>query len=165
MLQLDLQQILSQAASFLLLLWILKRFAWKPLLAILDQRRALIEEELRQAAQQRAQLERLQQDYRQRLAAIEDEARSKIQQAVLEGKRIAVEIQEQARAQGLAILTKSKETVELELAKAREVLKGQVIEMTLEALERMMRQKLDPKADRQLVDEILGELESDRSRA
>ena len=164
-LQPDLQQVLSQAVSFLLLLWLLRRFAWKPLLAILDARRHRIEEEFRQIAQAKSELARLQEDYGRRLAAIEQEARTKIQQAILEGKRIGGEIQEQAREQGYAILTKSKEAVELELAKARVSLCDQVAQMTVEAVERILRGKLDAKTDHRLVDEILDELEGDRTLA
>ncbi|MGH2347871.1 MAG: F0F1 ATP synthase subunit B [bacterium] len=164
-LQPDIQQVASQAISFLLLLWFLRRFAWKPLLTVLDQRRARIEEELRQVAQSRAELVRLQEDYGRRLAAIEHEARTKIQQAIIEGKRISSEIQEQARQQGYEILTKSKEAVEMELAKARVTLRDQVAQMTVEAVERILRVKLDAKADRHLVDEMLDELERNQPRA
>ena len=164
MLALDLQQILSQILSFVILLWILRRFAWRPLLAMLDQRRAHIETELRKVAQSRADVTRLQEEYGQRLAKIDEEARAKIQQAILEGKRIAIEVQEQARAQALTILTKSKETVELELAKAKVTLRDQVAEMTINAVERILQQKLDAKTDRHLVDTVLDELERQPSR-
>ena len=163
-LQLDLQQILSQAISFVLLVVILRKVAWRPLLGVLDQRRARIEDELRQIAQSKSELARLQEDYAKRLAKIEDEARTKIQQAMLEGKRIAIEIQEQARAQGYEIMTKAKDTVELELAKAKVTLRDQVATMTMDAVERMLRRKLDPTADRQLVDDVLKELEEPRAR-
>ena len=165
MLEPDLQQIVSQALSFILLVLILKRFAWRPLLTMLDQRRAHIEEELRQVARSQADLARLQEDYSKRLAKIEEEARTKIQQAILEGKRIAVEIQEQAREQASALMTKSKDTIELELAKAKVTLRDQVAGMTVEAVERVLRQKLDAKTDRHLVDAVLDELERDQARA
>lgn len=165
MLQPDLQQILSQALSFLLLVFILKRFAWRPLLTMLDQRRARIEEEIRQLAHSEAELARLQQEYHERLATIEEEARTKIQQAILEGKRIAVEIQEQAREQASAIMTKSKDTIEMELAKAKVTLRDEVAGMTLEAMERILRQKLDAETDRHLVDSVLEELERGQARS
>ena len=158
-LQTDLQQIISQAVSFLILLWLLKRFAWKPLLAVLDQRRTRIEEEFRKIAQSKTEIARLQEDYGHRLAKIEDEARVKIQQAILEGKRIAIEVQEQARAQAQGVMTKAKETVELELAKAKVTLRDQVAAMTMEAVERVLQQKLDAKTDRHVVDTVLDELE------
>jgi len=159
MLQLDLQQIISQALSFLILLWVLKRFAWRPLLGILDARRKHIAEEIQKAAHQKTELAQLQQEYTQRLAKIEEEARLKIQQAILEGKRIGMEVQEQARAQAQAILTKSKETVELELAKAKVTLRDQVAAMTVEAVEKILQQKLDAKTDHHLVESVLAELE------
>ena len=157
-LQLDLQQIISQAISFVLLVWLLRRFAWRPLLHILDTRRARIEEGFQQIAQGKADLERLQQELSQRLARIDDEARTKIQQAALEGKRLAVQLQEQARAQALDIVAKSKETIELELAKAKVTLRDQLADMTVDAVERLLKQKLDAKTDERLVAEILEEL-------
>lgn len=164
MLQLDLQQILSQAISFILLLIVLRKFAWTPLLTALDTRRARIEEELRRIAQGKADLVRLQEEYGKRLGAIEDEARAKIQQAVLEGKRIAVDIQEQARQQASALMAKSKNTIELELAKAKITLRDQVAAMTVDAVEKILRQKLDAKTDQQLVDAVLKELEQHPTR-
>ena len=164
MLQLDLQQILSQALSFLLLLWVLRRFAWRPLLGVLDARRKQIEDELQHSARTREELTRLQEDYGRRLSQIDEEARRKIQQAVLEGKRIALEIQEQARAQARTVIAKSKDTIELELAKAKVTLRDEVAEMTIEAVGRVLQRKLDAKTDRQLVDAVLDELEQGHAR-
>ncbi len=159
MIQLDLQQIASQTVSFVLLLLILRKFAWAPLLQLLDARRAHIEGELRQGAQKKEEMTRLQAEYTQRLGKIEEEARAKIQQAILEGKRISVEIQEQARQHGYELINKSKDTIALELAKAKVTLRDQMAEMTMEAVEKILQRKLDADADRQLVNTILQDLE------
>ena len=158
-LQPDLQQILSQLISFVLLVIILKRVAWRPLLSLLDARRAHIEQELRQAAEANAGAARLQQEYARHLAAIDEQGRATIQQAVLEGKRIALEIQEQARAQAEQLLKKSEQTIDLELAKAKAVLRDEVAAMTLDALERVLRQKVDAATDQRLIESTLDELE------
>ena len=157
-LQLDLQQIVSQALGFLLLWWALKRYAWRPLLAVLDARRKHIEDGFNEIARSKDELSRLQQELSSRLAKIDDEARLKIQQAILEGKRIAVEVQEEARNQAQAILEKSKDTIALELAKAKISLRNDMADMTIDAVERLLRQKLDAKADEALVASILDEL-------
>ena len=158
-LQPDLAQILSQTLSFFLLLWVLRRVAWKPLLGILDARRSQIERQLSEAAQAKAQLAQLHADYSKKLAAIDEEARVKLQQAILEGKRISIEVQEQARAQAQGILAKAKDTVELELAKARVTLRDQIAAMTVQAVEKILEQKLDARADAALVNAALDELE------
>lgn len=151
-------QILTNVLGFLLLVVILRRFFWNAVLRILDARRMRIEEGLRSIEQSKQSIEHLKQDYSQRLAKINDEARAKIQQAILDGRRIATEIQEEARTQAQAVITKSKETIELELAKAKVSLRDQMADMTIEALERLLNQKCDPKADRALVASILEEL-------
>lgn len=158
-LQPDLQQILSQAISFVLLLAILRRFAWKPLLSMLDERRARIEQDLAQARQQRDELSALQQELARRLATIDEEARTKIQQAVLEGKRIAVEIQEESRTQAQAVIAKSKETIAIELAKAKVSLRDDLADLTVEAAAKLLGERCDADADRRLVRSILDELE------
>lgn len=165
MLQLDVQQVISQALSFLLLLWVLRRFAWRPLLAMLDERRARIERGFQELAQRQEELTRLQAEYGQRIVGIEAEARAKIQTSITEGKRVSAEIQEQARAQGAVLLAKSKETVELELAKAKITLRNQLVAITMDAVERILREKLDAEKDRRLVDAVLDELERDQSAA
>ena len=158
MLQLDLQQIASQSLSFLLLIWVMRRFAWRPILGALDARRARIEQGFREIADGKAQLERLQQELAQRLAKIDDEARLKIQQAILEGKRVAIEVQEDARAQAQAILSKAQDTIEREVAKAKVTLRNEIADMTVDAVERLLRQRCDDAADRKLIASIIDEL-------
>lgn len=159
-LQLDLQQIVSQVVSFLLLVWVLRRFAWRPLLGVLDARRARIEEQLREAARRQEEAARLQQDLAARLAMIDEEARAKIQQAIQEGRRMAAEVQEDARAQAQQILAQSKETIELELAKAKVTLRDDLADLTADAVQRLLRQTLDEKTDHRLIAAILEELDS-----
>ena len=159
-----LAQIATNVLGFFLLVVVLRKFFWATIVKLLDERRRHIQESLQEIGRSKHDVERLQTEYAQRLAKIDEEARVKIQQAILEGKRIAIEVQEQARDQAHAILTKSKETVELELAKAKVTLRDQVAEMTVDAVERILRQKLDPKTDRHLVDAVLDELEQEGAR-
>lgn len=156
---LDISQIISQAISFLILLWVLRRFAWRPLLGMLDQRQKRIEQGLKDVELARRKAERVEQEYTQRLSQIEEESRAKLQEAIREGKRIAMEIQTEARAQSQDILAKAKETLDLEVAKARVRLRDQVTEMTMEILERVLHQKLDAETDARLVEAALDELE------
>jgi len=157
-LQLDLQQIVSQALAFIVLVWAMRRFAWKPLLATLDARKARIEDGLKQIEEGKAQAERLQQQLQSRLEKIDEETRNKIQDAIRDGRRVAAEIQDEARAQAQEILAKAKDTIELELAKAKITLRDDMTDMTLLAVQDLLRQKLNPETDKALVASILDEL-------
>lgn len=153
-----LTQILTTAVGFLLLVALLKRPFWGALLRILDERRTRIEQDLQEASRQRQEMEQLKQMLGRRLDTIDAEARAKIQEAIRDGRRIATEIQEDARVQAQGILSKSKETIELELAKAKVTLRDELADMTMGAVERLLRGKLDAKTDQQLVASILDEL-------
>ncbi len=157
-LQLDIQQIIAQSLGFLILLGVLKRCAWKPLLAMLDSRRARIDEAFRHIEQGKAELVKTQLELQMRLTKIEEEARAKIQEAIKDGRRIASEIQDEARAQAQQVIAKSKETVELELAKAKVTLRNDLADMTIEAVEDLLKRKLNGDVDRALVNSILEEL-------
>ena len=154
-----LAQIATTVLGFFLLVAILRKFFWSAILKALDARRDRIAHEFEGLANSKQQLEHLQADYAKRLAMIEEEARTKIQEAVLDGKRIASEMQEQAREQGYALIGKAKETVELELAKAKVTMRDQLVAMTVEAVERVLREKLTAERDRRLVEEMLEEVE------
>lgn len=164
MLQVELQQVLSQVISFLLLLFVLRKFAWKPILTLLDERQARIKQDLDEANKQKVEMIRLKEDYSTRIAKIEEEARTKIQQSVTDGKRIAMEIQEEARTQAHEIVAKSKETIDLEVAKAKITLRDEVIDMVMRSVEQILGQKLDDKADKRLVDAAIDELEKEAAR-
>ena len=154
------QELIVHFVGFIALFLLLKKLVWGPVLGALDLRRTQIENDLKHAAGRKAEMEKLQADLAKRLAQIEQEARTRVQEAVQDGKRVSMEIQEQARAQAQAILAKSQETVQLELAKARLTLRDQIADLALQAIEKVLQQRLDEKSDRQLIDRTLSELES-----
>ena len=154
---LEIQQILTQAIGFLVLLFILKKIAWKPLLSLLDERREKISSEFRNIEQTKSELSRLEQDYKARLAEIDAQARQKIQEAIAEGQRIAVEVQEKAREEGKNILNKAKENIDLEIAKARVELRNQVASLAIRAAEKVLKEELSEERHKRLITEFIDE--------
>ena len=156
------QEILTHIVGFLLLLWLLRRFLWTPLLGVLDARRRHIAQGLADVERAKAEIAQLQTDYSQRLAKIEDEARVKLREATLEGKRIATEIHEQARAEARQIVEAMKAKLHLEIAQAKVELRDQIANLTIDATERLLRERLDAGKDKALVTQFLNELEDAR---
>ncbi len=154
---LEIQQILTQAIGFLVLLFILKKIAWKPLLSLLDERREKITSEFQTIERTKSELSRLEQDYKARLAEIDAQARQKIQEAISEGQRIAVDVQEKAREEAKNILNKAKENIELEVAKARVELRNQVASLAIKAAEKVIREELSEERHKRLVTEFIDE--------
>ena len=156
---LDLWQLLSHAIGFLLLVWLLKRFGWGPLLGVLDQRRQRIADGLEAVEQAKQEMARLKTQYERELSRSDAAARQKLLEAVQEGQRVAAEIEEAARAAAQASLAHAKEALALEVAKAKGTLRDQIVALTLEATETLLRARVDEGRDRTLVEAFLDDLE------
>ena len=155
-----LAQFVVNILAFLLLLAILKKFAWGSLLKLIDERRDKITSEFEGIEKTKRELEKLKDDYQEHLARIEEEARAKIQQAVDEGRRVAAEVEEGARMHARETLEKSKEAIALEVAKARLELKDQVVDLAIQATHKILRQHLDEETDRRMIEAFIKEINS-----
>ena len=156
---LSIQEILTQVGAFVILVLILKKMAWKPLLQMLEDRRNKIKSGLEEIEHTKLEVEKLKRDYENSRAKIEEEARVKLQQAIDEGKKVSKELQETARKESRTILEKAKEDIQLEVAKAKVTLRNEIADLTLAATERVLNEKLNDTKDKELVLDFIENLE------
>ena len=156
--EIDPKQILIHAIGFLILLAILRKFAWGAILGTMEVRRKRIADEFAAIEQTKQELAKLKGDYQEQIDRIEEEARSKIQQAVDEGRRVGAEVEESARAHAREVLEKSKEAIALEVAKARLELKDQVVDLAIQATHKVLQQHLDEETDRRMIEAFIKEI-------
>ena len=155
----SLQQIITHAIGFLITLWILKKFAWKPLLAMIEERREKIAGEFQKIEDEKAEVDKLAAQYEAKLKDIEGERRAKLAEAVTEGKQVAEEIKRNAQAGARKIADKAKAELSLDVAKARVQLKGDMVAMTVAAAEKIIREKLDDAKHRELIGNFIDNVE------
>ena len=154
----DPRQVVTQILGFLGMLWILRRYAWGPLLGLLEARRAKIAEEFREAERRQAEADAARARWEQELRGIEARARQRLQEAVTEGQKVAAEIRAQAQSEAAARLERAADEIVREREKANEVLKEQVIDLAMRSAEKILRRELDGPAQRQLAGEFLDEV-------
>ena len=147
-----LPEFITNIVGFLLLLAVLKWVAWGPIVALLDRRREEIAAGYEKIDAMQKQLDALKGDYENRLRGIEAMARDKTMQAVEEGRRAAVEIQEVARADGERIRKAAEENITLQLEQARAQIKHDVVDMVVAATGRLLSDQVDAGVDRKLVE-------------
>ena len=155
-----LAQFVVNILSFLLLLAILKKFAWGSLLKLIDERRAKIASEFDSIEKAKQEMAALKAQYQEQLNRIEEEARRKIQESIGEGRRISAEIEEDARTHARETLEKAKEAVALEVAKARAELKEQVVDLAIQVTHKVLQQNLDEETDRRMIESFIKEIGS-----
>jgi len=148
-------EIIAQIASFLLLLFILRVFAWKKILALLDARKERIAAELKDIEDTKLEIAKLRSEYEGKLASISEEARQKIQAAVQEGKGIEEQLKKAGNLEAQKIIEAARDNIKYEIAKAKEELKEKIIDISIKAAETVIEEKLAEKQDRNLVENFL----------
>lgn len=134
-----------QTILFLILLFLLRKYAWKPILKSVNDREQSIEDSLEQAAQARKEMEQLQSDNQNILR----EARAERDIILKEAREIKAEIVAEAKTkageEAAKMLEQAKEQINNQKMAAITELKNQVAEMSIEIAEVVLRKELDSK--------------------
>lgn len=159
MLKIEWSLILTNIVGFLILFWGLRRFAWGPILGLLDERRQRIQGELESAAEEKRKAEELRREYDQKLKAIDALSRKRIEEATREAAQTAAEMRENARGESQAIYEKARADIERERAKARVALRNDIVQMVVLGVEKVVHDRMSPAKQEELVGKFIDELE------
>jgi len=154
----ELQQILTHALGFLIFVWVLKKFAWGPLLGLMEERRAKIVGEFEEIDKQKAEVAQITADYEARMKEIDAERRAKLVEAVKEGKQMAADIKADAINEIRALHEKAKTDLQRDVAKAKVQLRDEMIGLTMAAARKVVREKMDDAKHRDLIGRYIDEL-------
>jgi F-type H+-transporting ATPase subunit b len=154
----DIRLVGTQILGFLLLLWALRAWVWGPVLKGLEQRKQAIAGRFADADRAQAAADALKAQYEQKLKGADAEARTRIQQAMAEGQKLAGEVKAQAQAESQQRLERAADEIAREREKAKEGFKLQVVSLSIRAAEKILRQKLDSESQRKLVGEFVDEV-------
>lgn len=154
----DARFVLIAFVGFLILLFVLSKFAFGPIAATLQARQDKIRGDLDDAQARRDEMVRLQKDYESRLAAIEDEARNKIQAAVKEAQAARDEIIAKAQADAQAIVARGQAEVEAERAKALVEARNQIVDLASLMARQSTKQNLSAGGQASLIDDAIAKI-------
>lgn len=150
--------IIWQAIVFILVLIVLRKFVWNPILGALKSREFQIEDSLRAAEQARDEMEQIKMDNEYLLY----EARLERDQMIKDATIVANKIKDDAKAETSKISEKmiedAKSSIAQEKKAAMEEVRELVSSLSVEIAEKILREKLkDDKAQKELVDKFLKE--------
>lgn len=155
----ELPQLITHAVGFLITLWVLKKFAWGPLLSLMEERRNKIASEFKNIDEEKTKAAELTAEYEAKLKDIDAERREKLLEAVNEGKKIADEIKLAAQEEAKKASAKAKDELERDVAKAKVQLKDDMVSMTISAAEKLLKEKLDDAKHRELIGGFIDNVE------
>lgn len=146
--------LIAQILNFLVLLVILAKFAYKPLLQAMDDRRNRIINDLDSAEQTRLDAEALKEQYAEQLAGARQEATEIVNKANQIAQNLHDELVEQARVEQEAMMANAKERIEQDKQQALLDIRSEVIKLSTLIAEKIVNQKLNSDKDQKLVADI-----------
>jgi F-type H+-transporting ATPase subunit b len=158
MIQIDFAQVLTTIVGFLLVVWVLRKYAWGPILDLLDARRDKIRADFAEAQQALDDAEQLKGDFATKLSDIKVIERERVQEAVSRGENLAEGIVSEARRQADTTRQKADADLAIEADKAQVALRDSVVEMAIGAAEKVIGERLDDAKHRQLIQEYIENL-------
>jgi F-type H+-transporting ATPase subunit b len=146
--------------TFLVLLYFLAKFAWKPLLRALEARQETIRKSLDDARQAKEELERLNKESAQIIRNAHVEAESIVSKSRSEAEKLREEIKQKARADSEAILRDAQRQIETETGRALRQIRSEIADMSVMIASKLIQRDFSKQDNSELIEETLKQMES-----
>jgi F-type H+-transporting ATPase subunit b len=146
--------------TFLVLLLLLAKFAWKPLLAALEARREAIRKSLDDAQQAKLELERLHQESDRILKQARMDAAEIVSQSRSDAQNLREELNKKAQTEAEGIVKSAQKTIQIETQKALAQIRGEVVDLSVSIASRLLERNVSKEDNIRLIDETLKQIEA-----
>ena len=148
--------------TFLVLLALLAKFAWGPLLKALDSRQELIRKSLDDAQRAKLELEQIQQESARILATARTEAEAIVAMTRSDAERLREEIKQKARSEAANMVKNAENQIQLETSRALQQIRQEAVELSVAIASKLIRRNLSKEDNERLIDETIGQIDTPR---
>ena len=149
--------------TFLLMVFLLKKFAWKPLIGALDARETSIRDTIDKANTDRDESKRQLEEHRQLVTEARRERAAALEQGRQDAETLKEEILAEAQKQRVQLMNQTQEQIKSEMQQAKDELRGVTVGLAIQAAEKLLTRNIDDAAQRKLVEDYLSDLEGNES--
>lgn len=143
---------------FLLVVFILGKYAWKPLLSSLQAREDFIRDSLQRAREEREQAERRLAEYEEKLAAARAEATALVEEGRRDAEAVKAKIEATAREEGDKLMARARREIELARDQAVKDLHTTSARLATDLATKVLEREIRPEDHERLLAESLREL-------
>ncbi len=149
--------LITQIVTFIVMLVVLRQFAYKPVLNMLETRKQKIQESLEYAERIKREAAEQQKEFDRKLEEARREAQTAAAAAAQVGEKEREAILTQAREEARKLIEQAKVQIEYERKQMLSQVRDEVVRLSLLATQKVVSQSLDERAHRKLVDEFLSQ--------
>jgi F-type H+-transporting ATPase subunit b len=145
----------STLVLFVIFAFVLAKFAWRPLLQMIEEREKSIRDSVESAQKASADAQGLLERHKEMLRDAGREREEILRKALQEAETLKTDLESKARTEGEQIVQRAKEQVEREKVAAIRELRSQVADLAIDAASRIVTSSLTPEAQRKLVEDFV----------
>ena len=146
------------ALTFGILIVVLGKFAWGPILQMIETREKTIADAIESAKKERAAAEAASAEMRLALERAREESAQLIRKNQQEVAAAKVELMAAAKKESETLLAAARKTIQEEKRQAIAELRAQAVDMAIDAAQRLVQMNMDEKKQKQLVEEYISSL-------
>jgi F-type H+-transporting ATPase subunit b len=151
-------EVIWQIISFVLLIVLLSRFVKKPLAAFLSGRQAEVQNAIEQSARKKEEAEALLSEWQRKVDSLGREIKDLHQRIRAEGEAEQKKIVSRAQEEGERIRQQAGVIAEQELTKVRAALKKEMVDLSVELAEKLLKEAIQPQDQERLIQEYIGKV-------
>jgi F-type H+-transporting ATPase subunit b len=146
--------------TFLVLLALLTKFAWRPLLDALQKRQETIDQALQGAMQARAELERLNQESQQIIRRAHADAEAIISSTRVDAERLREEMKQTAKAEAANIVKNAERQIQYETQRALQQIRHEAVDLSVAIASKLLQRNLTREDNERLIEEALSQAQT-----
>ncbi len=150
--------LIGQMITFAILVWFIGKYLWGPMTQMMDDRKKRIADGLAAAERGVHEQELAEQKAMSHIKEAKEQAAEILAQAQKRGAEIVEESKGEAKAEGERIITAANAEIEQEVNRAKEALRGQVVDIALAAAAKIVKKEIDAKAHGTLLKDVVGQI-------
>jgi F-type H+-transporting ATPase subunit b len=148
--------------TFLVLLTLLAKFAWRPLLEALERRQDSIRKSLDDARQAKQELERLNAESQRILAQARTDADAILSSTRSDANRFRDEMKQKAQAEAAAIVKNAERQIEQETARALQQIRAEAVDLSVTIASKILQRNVSKEDNARLIEETFRQIEAQR---
>jgi len=149
--------------TFLVLLGLLAKFAWRPLLKALDERQETIRKSLDDADEATRELARLQQESARIIAEAHAEAQSIVAKSRAAAETVREDLKQKAKEEAGTLVRGAQRQIQLETARAIQQIRHEVVDLSLTVASKLIKKNLTQEDNDALIQDSLSQIDASRN--
>ena len=148
--------------TFVVLLTVLAKFAWRPLLAALEQRQDTIRKSLDDAQQAKQELERLNVESRKILTEARVQAEQILSQTRTDASRLRDELKQKAQSEAAGVIKNAERQIEMETSRAIQQIRNEAVDISIAIASKVLERNVTREDNERLIEETFKQIEARR---